>query len=180
MNLTIKNTSNQLFNCKLIIMFLSAFLFTNYAIGQDFIIHDNSLLIPDSPTPFLQSNPYPTSLFTSSKLELIFASGQIKDSKIINTQNEILNQLPLLFQNHPNPFNEKTLIDYFIPETTSNAFLKVTDINGKIVKVFQISKSGFGQMELDCSNLAIGKYFYSLIVNTQVVDTKAMFIKRID
>jgi len=107
---------------------------------------------------------------------LVFTSNQIKDVKKITNQKEVLNQIPLLFQNHPNPFNGITFIDYFISSNTSNSFLKVIDNYGKLIKAFPINKTGFGQIELDCTNLAQGTYYYSLLVNSQVIDTKSMVI----
>jgi hypothetical protein len=114
------------------------------------------------------------------KLDLVFASGIIKDTKNINNQKEELNQLPILFQNHPNPFNGITFIDYFLPINTNNAFIRVIDNNGKLVKAFPINQTGFGQIELDCTNLASGQYHYSLVVNSQIIDTKSMIIATID
>jgi hypothetical protein len=110
------------------------------------------------------------------KLDLVFNSTQIRENNNIKTQKEVLNQLPLLFQNHPNPFNGLTFIDYFLPVNSTNAFLKVIDNNGKLVKAFPINQIGFGQVELDCSNLANGTYHYSLLVNSKLIDTKSMII----
>jgi hypothetical protein len=112
------------------------------------------------------------------KLNLVFAANQIKEDKNITTQKEILNKIPILFQNHPNPFNGFTFIDYFLPENTINAFLKVIDSNGKLVKAFPINKTGFGQVELDCTDLAQGTYYYTLLVNNQAADTKNMIISK--
>ena len=110
------------------------------------------------------------------KLNLVFAGNQIKNNEIKSNQKEVLNKSALLFQNHPNPFNGTTFIDYYLLENTSNAFLRVIDNNGKLVKGFQINQTGFGQVELDCTNLAQGTYYYSLLVNSQVIDTKSMVI----
>ncbi|NUM32326.1 MAG: tail fiber domain-containing protein [Bacteroidetes bacterium] len=110
------------------------------------------------------------------KLELIFSLNKIKDEKNINIQKEILNKQPLLFQNHPNPFNGYTYIDYYLPENLINVFLKVTDNNGKLVKAFEIEKTGFGQVEIDCRELAAGMYYYSLITDSKIIDTKSMMI----
>ncbi len=110
------------------------------------------------------------------KLNLVFAANQIKENKNINAQKESIKQLPLLFQNHPNPFNGFTFIDYFLPNNITDAFLKVIDNNGKLVKAFPINKKGFGQIELDCKNLASGQYYYSLLVNSKIVETKSMII----
>jgi hypothetical protein len=110
------------------------------------------------------------------KWNLVFANNLVKESKNIQSQKETLNQLPLLFQNHPNPFNGFTFIDYFLPANTANAFLRVVDNSGKLIKAFPINQSGFGQVELDCSGLAAGTYYYSLLVNTNIVETRTMVI----
>ena len=91
-------------------------------------------------------------------------------------QKVVLNQLPILFQNHPNPSYGFTFIDYYLPDNSINAFLKVIDNNGKLIKAFSINQIGFGQIELDCSKLASGSYYYSLLVNGDIIDTKTMVI----
>lgn len=110
------------------------------------------------------------------KLDLVFSSSKINDVQDIGNQKEVLNEVPLLFQNHPNPFNGITFIDYFLPKNATNAFLRVIDNNGKLVKAFTIYQTGFGQVELDCSNLSEGQYHYSLLVNSKLIDTKTMII----
>lgn len=93
-----------------------------------------------------------------------------------STQTVEINQAAVLFQNHPNPFNGVTFIDYFLPSNSTNAFVRVTDNNGRLVQAFPINQTGYGQVELNCQNLAAGNYFYSLIVNSVVIDSKQMVI----
>ena len=113
----------------------------------------------------------------NEKLEILFSNTLVKDNKDnLPKQKEMLNQLPVLFQNHPNPFNGFTYVDYFLPPNASNAFLRVVDINGKLIKSFPINNLGYGQIQLDCTNLATGTYYYSLLVNGKSVDTKTMLI----
>jgi hypothetical protein len=110
------------------------------------------------------------------KISLLTNTGNFNRNEDPNVQKEELNQAPILFQNHPNPFSDVTYIDYYLPNNTQNAFLKVFDNNGKLVKAIPISRSGFGQIELNCANLASGKYYFSLLVNTQIIDTKSMIV----
>ncbi len=114
------------------------------------------------------------------RLDLVFASNIIKDNSKVTSYKITLNQLPLLFQNHPNPFNGFTFIDYYLLDNIANAFLKVIDNTGKLIKAFPLNKTGFGQVELDCSNLAIGTYHYSLLVDSSLIDTKTMIIAATD
>lgn len=94
------------------------------------------------------------------------------------TQKEAVNTGALLFQNNPNPLNNVTFIDYFLPENTQSAFVKVIDNNGKLVKAFPVNQTGYGQLELDCTNLQSGIYYYSLIVDKQVIDTLKMVVAK--
>jgi trimeric autotransporter adhesin len=68
------------------------------------------------------------------------------------------------------------ITDYFLPSNASNAFIRVVDNNGKLIKAFDLTKTGYGQVELDCSNLALGTYHYTLLVNSQMIDTKSMIV----
>jgi hypothetical protein len=92
------------------------------------------------------------------------------------TQKVAITESAVLFQNHPNPMNGVTFIEYYIPATAGNAFLKVVDINGKLIQAFPINQNGYGQIELDCSKLAPGTYHYSLMVNAQLIDSKSMIV----
>lgn len=92
------------------------------------------------------------------------------------TQKVEITKNAVLFQNHPNPINGITFIDYYIPTDAGNAFIKITDAAGKLVQAFPINQNGYGQIELNCTKMAPGNYFYSLLVNTKIVDTKPMTV----
>lgn len=72
------------------------------------------------------------------------------------------------------------ITDYFLSSNASNAFIRVVDNNGKLIKAFQINAIGYGQVELDCSNLVSGTYHYSLLVNGKLIDTKSMVLTNLD
>jgi hypothetical protein len=65
-------------------------------------------------------------------------------------------------------------------QISQNAFIRVVDNNGKLIKAFQINAIGYGQVELDCSNLVSGTYHYSLLVNGKLIDTKSMVLTNLD
>lgn len=93
-------------------------------------------------------------------------------------QREEINTGAVLFQNTPNPLNNVTFIDYYLPATTQSAFIKVIDNNGKLVKAFPVNQTGYGQLELDCTNLQSGTYHYTLIVDKQIIETKTMVVTK--
>jgi hypothetical protein len=68
------------------------------------------------------------------------------------------------------------ITNYFLPSNALNAFIRVVDNNGKLIKAFELIKTSYGQVELDCSNLASGKYHYTLLVNSQLIDSKSMIV----
>lgn len=88
--------------------------------------------------------------------------------------NSIMNKLPVLFQNTPNPFNSKTSIDYYIPEGTSQASIIVSNQEGKLVYSSIIKSTGMGRTILDDLKISQGTYLYSLYVNGILIDTKKM------
>ena len=83
-----------------------------------------------------------------------------------------------LEQNTPNPFNGSTLINYTLPENTTNAKLVITSINGQVVRSMNLTGKGKGQVQLQASELQAGSYMYSLYVNGNLVDTKALLLSK--
>jgi hypothetical protein len=59
-----------------------------------------------------------------------------------------------------------------------NAQLNVTDGNGKLMKQLQLSKVGNGSVNIDCSTLAAGTYYYSLIADGKIIDSKKLVVAR--
>ncbi len=81
----------------------------------------------------------------------------------------------ILFQNQPNPFNENTVIRYFVPENiTGTAFVIFYDMYGQEIKRAEITTKGFGNINVNTENLVSGIYSYSMIVGGKVIDTKKM------
>ena len=83
-----------------------------------------------------------------------------------------------LEQNYPNPFYQNTLIRYQLLERFEKAFVRITNHNGQLVKEFPISQNGKGAIRIDAGSLDSGSYFYSLIVDGQMVDTKKMVLTK--
>ena len=91
------------------------------------------------------------------------------------------NQVPdkyTLDQNYPNPFNPVTTIKFGLPKS-AKVTLKVYDVLGREVSIL------FNNVELNAgtvtynfegTDLASGVYFYSLIVNNSIIDTKRMVL----
>jgi hypothetical protein len=83
-----------------------------------------------------------------------------------------------LFQNAPNPFNQSTHISYYIPQSSGNATIMVTDINGRNIKSVPITAMGNGQISLQTAQLTAGTYVYSLYIDGTLIDSKKMVLTK--
>ena len=90
------------------------------------------------------------------------------DVELSDRNNIVLNQ------NVPNPFAERTIISYSIPETVSKAQINFYDGQGKLINSVDIVERGIGQINVFASDLSTGVYTYSLVADGQVVSTKRM------
>lgn len=81
-----------------------------------------------------------------------------------------------LLQNQPNPFHHHTTIPHFVPEGVQKAELQIADAAGRIIKTIEVSGRGEAQTVLDTQQLSKGTYFYSLILDGKLLDTKKMVL----
>lgn len=88
-----------------------------------------------------------------------------------------LNAISHLNQNIPNPFDQTTIIDYFIPKTAQSAQLQITNLRGQVIQTRTLNV-GKGQVTLHQKDLADGTYAYSLIIDGKVIDTKQMILTK--
>lgn len=79
-----------------------------------------------------------------------------------------------LEQNQPNPFGDSTVIPHFIPDGVKTATLEVADAQGRVLRSIVIPVRGTGKTILETELLSGGMYFYSLILDGKVVDTRKM------
>ena len=81
-----------------------------------------------------------------------------------------------LYQNRPNPFSENTVIEYEITEISNTASIVIFDMQGLLIKKFQINEKGRGLLQINGFDLKAGMYLYTLIVDEHEVDTKRMIL----
>ena len=87
-----------------------------------------------------------------------------------------------LYQNYPNPFNPRTIIKYEINSKGKSEKAKIKliiyDITGKelVTLVNQKQTAGTYQVDFSGTGYSSGVYFYSLIVDNKIIDTKKMVL----
>lgn len=83
-----------------------------------------------------------------------------------------------LLQNNPNPFSTYTQIQYKLEK---EALVQVNIYNnmGQLVKTFNknTQSKGVHSLDFDAATLPGGMYFYSIIVNGHLTDSKKMMIR---
>lgn len=82
-----------------------------------------------------------------------------------------------LDQNVPNPFSGETIIGYYLPETSGQAVLRLSSSDGKLVKEIPILERGEGRLVLRANSLSRGGYWYSLMIDGSVVDSRMMLLQ---
>ncbi|HPD64583.1 MAG TPA: tail fiber domain-containing protein [Bacteroidia bacterium] len=82
-----------------------------------------------------------------------------------------------LYQNTPNPFSKSTKIEFYIPIEFNNALICITDLQGIILKKYNIINQGNGSIMVKQKDLKSGIYLYSLIIDNQVIDTRKMILE---
>ena len=93
-------------------------------------------------------------------------------------QSGTFNAPATLEQNEPNPFNQTTIIRYYIPESAQRTNIVVKNMEGKTVGDFNITEKGHGSIQVNSGLLSAGSFYYSLIIDGSVIDTKKMILSK--
>lgn len=80
----------------------------------------------------------------------------------------------VLEQNIPNPFAERTVINYYLPESVNDAKLLFYNQQGKVIREIPLNDRGNGRVNVFGAELSNGTYSYTLICDGQVISTKTM------
>jgi Chaperone of endosialidase/Secretion system C-terminal sorting domain len=80
-------------------------------------------------------------------------------------------------QNLPNPFNENTVIQFYVPLTAKQAQIVLYDQTGRLLKSYSVG-SGKSQVTIDKGTLASGNYVYTLMVDGKKIDSKSMILTK--
>lgn len=94
----------------------------------------------------------------------------------IDNQTLILERKASLSQNHPNPFQQQTIVNYYIPKNVQKAKLQVMTVDGKILGIINIDGKSEGQATIETATYPSGIYYYALVLDGQIYETKRMLL----
>ncbi len=103
-------------------------------------------------------------------------NSQVEQQRLANSIDVKLRngEIIVLNQNVPNPFAEKTIITYFIPESIGKAQIHFYNNEGGLINTVEIKERGNGQINVYADDLSSGIYTYSLIADGRFISTKRM------
>lgn len=106
----------------------------------------------------------------------IYQNDDQSQSELIHTLNLELfdGENIVLEQNIPNPFAERTVINYYLPESVRDAKIIFYNQEGRMINEMKISERGNGRVNVYGADLSRGIYSYTLICDGQVIATKKM------
>jgi hypothetical protein len=99
-----------------------------------------------------------------------------KSTASLEPENVPSNNAVVLYQNTPNPFSADTKIAYLLPDNINKASIIIHDLQGSEVKQIEIFIKGPGNIVIHGSELKAGMYFYTLIADNSIIDTKRMIL----
>ncbi len=97
-------------------------------------------------------------------------SGQPASQTVVLSESQ---RAAYIAQNNPNPFTDRTVINYFVPTQSGTAYLLISDATGTEIARTMLS-TGEGSIEIDATEISSGTLSYSLLVDGKIIATKIM------
>jgi|GEM_PF-6877565 len=85
---------------------------------------------------------------------------------------------PYLYQNVPNPYDERTVIACRIPTTVKQAKIMVYSASGELVRTLPVTGRGETQVNFQAGDLRAGAYFYALYTDDRVSPALQMLLTK--
>ena len=102
-------------------------------------------------------------------------STKLNDRLSSSNKPDARSQQLVALSNYPNPFNNSTIIDYEIWQNYTNAELRITNVLGQTLFTQKLNKP-IDKIQVDGGALSNGIYYYSIIIDGTVSQTKNMSV----
>jgi hypothetical protein len=103
--------------------------------------------------------------------KVVKSAVQNEDQTLNNTVGSESSNKCWMKQNRPNPYIEKSTIDYFLPENIQSASLSIFTLEGVTLRSVEIKQRGFLKYELGQLAITPGIYFATLYADNEKVQT---------
>ena len=144
---------------------------------QQDVIDEKETLIDEQQEQMIQQQEQIIDLQSRmERLEALLANGEDIQGNILPSNQDINIAGVMLRQNAPNPFSDRTTIQYELPDNLGIASLMVYDLNSRQIATYSIA--GKGSIEFDASGLPNGTYGYAIMVNGKSIASQKMIIQR--
>lgn len=101
------------------------------------------------------------------------SNGDVVPKSLVNNGKEE----PAIFGNVPNPAANQTSVLFNLGKSGMAGEIVITNLYGNKIMSYKV-KRGETKIDIDCSELADGIYFNSLIVDGKLIGTKKMVITK--
>lgn len=114
---------------------------------------------------------------TINTLKLLNTSETIATQELHLSNNVETTELKL-YQNAPNPFNERTTIKCYVPQAIQKVQLCVYNMQGVQVQCLNITERGNVELQIEAGALSAGIYSYVLLADGAASETKQMILTK--
>ncbi|MDR0940953.1 MAG: tail fiber domain-containing protein [Bacteroidales bacterium] len=108
----------------------------------------------------------------------ILKSGEIPAIQEMRLSNNAKIETLTLYQNAPNPFNERTTVTCYVPQHIQQVQLCVYNMQGMQVQCITITERGTVAIEIEAGALSAGIYSYVLLADGAASETKQMILTK--
>jgi hypothetical protein len=105
-------------------------------------------------------------------------SGEIESTQNMSLSDAANSETLTLYQNAPNPFNERTTVTCYVPQHIQKVQLCVYNMQGVQVQCITITERGNVAIEIEASALSAGIYSYVLLADGAASETKQMILTK--
>lgn len=109
---------------------------------------------------------------------IISSAGAHPDTTVLGVnENSIVSDEVVLYQNYPNPADETTTVQFYVPANAAAEF-NLYDVKGTLINTISFSSlnKGMHRVDINTAKLAAGLYYYSLSTGNNSY-TKKMVVK---